>query len=259
MPKTRRVLLHENGPALWPEHKSAAESVAMREVTPVHIFDTTFQLRATSPGGSAWKKEWYQGGQNRYLWHPSYFDERTIRRWISFDTGFETGETNAWSAGVCGDVLDTYDLAIRDVARRHVGMDELPDFIRTFCEPYRLDGKLAGVIIEAKASGISVMQTIRASSDRWLADLIVPYYPIDDKATRYRNASVWSKLGYIKFPFPSPDVPWLYTYTQEVFDAPNSRFLDQMDATCQLVDFLVPSVFEVAQAAREAAHGLVRR
>lgn len=258
MPKVRRVHLHSDGPALWPGHRSAAESLAVKEVTPTHIWDTTFQLQATSPGGAALKREWWAHGKNRYIWHPGYFDVNSVRRWISFDTGFETGETNAWSAGVCGEVLDTYDLAIRDVTRRHVGMDELPDFIRDFCEPYRLDGKLAGVIIEAKASGISAMQTIRASSVRWLADLITPYYPIDDKPTRYRNAAPWCKLGYLKLPFPCPECAWLFAYTSELWEAPHSRFLDWTDATVQMIDFLVPSVFEVAQAAREAAQRIVR-
>lgn len=258
MPKVRHVLLHENGPALWPEHRSAKDSIATREVTPAHIWDTTMQLRATSPGGAALKSEWWRNGKNRYLWHPSYFDQNSVRRWISFDTGFERGETNAWSAGICGEVLDTYDLAVRDAARRHVGMDELPGFIEEFCEPYRYDGKLAGVIIEAKASGISVMQTIKASSSQWLANLIVPYMPIDDKETRYRNAAPWCKLGYLKLPFPSSDCPWLMPYTSEIWEAPHSRFLDWTDATVQMIHFLVPSVFEVAQAAREAANRIPR-
>jgi phage terminase large subunit-like protein len=253
VPKVRHVHLHDDGPALWPGHRSAEDSVATREVTPSHIWDTTFQLRATSPGGSAFKRAWWANGQNRYIWTPGYFEDRCIREWISFDTAFEKGETNAWTAGVTGSVLDTYDVAVREAEGRHVGMDELPDFIKEFCRPAYDRGLLGGVIIEAKASGISVMQTIAASSDRWLADLICPYLPLDDKVTRYRNASVWAKLGYLKFPFPCQECPWLYAYTSEIYDAPNARFLDWADATAQLIDFLVPSVFEVAQAAREAA------
>lgn len=258
MPKVRRVLLHENGPALWPEHKSATASLSDKIVTPVHTWDTVFQLMATSPGGAAIKREWWANGQNRYIWTPQLFDDACIREWVSFDTGFETGETNAWSAGVTGSVLDTYDLAIREADRKHIGMDELPGFITEFVRPVYERGKLGGVIIEAKASGISAIQTIRASSDRWLANLITPYLPIDDKVTRYRNMAVWAKLGYLKFPFPSPECPWLYAYTSEIWEAPNSRFLDWADATAQLVDFLVPSVFEVAQAAREAAKRIPR-
>jgi phage terminase large subunit-like protein len=258
VPKVRRVHLHPNGPALWPEHASAEDSRATREITPVHIWDTTFQLRATSPGGAAFKREWWHGGKNRYLWSPGFFEERCIREWVSFDTAFEKGETNAWTAGITGSVLDTYDVCVREAERRHVGMDELPGFIREFVLPVYQRGRLGGVIIEAKASGISVMQTISASSDRWLAALITPYYPVDDKVTRYRNAAVWAKLGYLKFPFPCPECQWLYAYTQEIYDAPNARFLDWADCTAQLVDFLVPSVFEVAQAAREAANRIPR-
>lgn len=258
MPKIRRVLLHENGPALWPEHRTAESIMSMFAVTPPHIRDTTYQLKATSPGGAAIKREWYAKGQNRYVWSPQFFEQRTIRRWVSFDTAIETGETNAWTAGVCGDVLDTYDLAISAAERRHIGMDELPDFIREFTEPFATDGLLGGVIIEAKASGVSAMQVIRSSSVRWLSRLITPYYPLDKKEDRYRNTSPWFKLGFIKFPFPCAECPWVYDYTSEIWEAPHSRFLDWTDATVQLVDFLVPSVFEVALAAREAAQRIPR-
>lgn len=258
MPKVRKVLLHQNGPALWPEHRTAASTIADKDVTPPHIWDTTFQLDAKSPGGSAFKREWWEKGQNRYIWHPRYFEERSIRRWISFDTAFETGETAAWTAGVCVEILDTYDMVVRDVARRHVGMDELPDFIRDFSEPYRHDGKLAGVIIEAKASGKSAIQVIEASSDRWLARLIRGWNPLDSKEERYVLAARWAKLGFLKLPFPSPDCPWLYAYTSELFDAPNSKFLDWTDATAQVMLFLQRSVFEVALAAREAANRIPR-
>lgn len=216
------------------------------------------QLRATSPGGAALKREWWAKGQNRYEFHPTWLEQRTVREWVSFDTAFEDNETSAWTAGVHGAVLDTFDLAITNAERRHVGMDELPDFIRQFCEPYRFRPTLAGVIIEAKGSGISAMQTIRASSVRWLADLIVPYMPIDGKEDRYRNAAPWCRLGYLKLPFPCTECPWLYDYTSELWEAPHSRFLDWTDATVQLIDFLVPSVFEVAQAAREAAQRIPR-
>lgn len=256
MPKIRRVLLHSRGPALWPGHPPAQVSLNLKAVTPVHIWDTTFQLRATSPGGSAFKREWWAQGKNRYVWSPQFFEQRGVRRWISFDTAFEEGETSAWTAGICGEVLDTYDLAIRDVERRHVGMHELPDFIQQFTEPYRHDGLLAGVIIEAKGSGISAMQTIRASSVRWLADLIVPYMPLQGKLERYLDATPWCKLGFVKFPFPCQECPWLYDYTSEIWQAPNARFLDWTDATVQLIDWLVPSIFEVALAAREAANAI---
>lgn len=251
--KTRRVLLHNNGPVLWPEHLTLDKVLAAKARTQPHIWDTTYQLDPKSPGGAAYKREWWAGGRNRYVYSPAFFEQRGIRRWVSFDTGFETGETNAWTAGVCGEILDTYDLAIRDVEKRHVGFDELPDFIAQFSRAHALDGLLGGVIIEAKASGISAMQTIRASSDRWLADLITPYMPIDSKDERYRSGARWAKLDFIKLPFPSPECPWLYDFTSEFWEAPNSRFLDMTDAATQLIDFLVPSVFEVALDAREAA------
>lgn len=259
MPTVRRILLHSRGPALWPEHKSLPSILADRETTEEDIWQTTFQLNATSPGGAAFKSEWWGDGRNRFELSPRWIERNTIRRFISFDTAYEKGETNAWTAGGAFDLTRTWDVALTDCERRRVGFDELPDFIESFTARNSQDGKTAGLLIERKASGISAIQTIKASSKRWLARLIIDDFSIPNvsKEERYRLAARWAKLGFLKLPFPGDHVPWLFDYSKELFDAPKGRFLDQADMTAQIV-LALQRYFEIALRARERAHSLPR-
>jgi phage terminase large subunit-like protein len=101
-----------------------------------------------------------------------------------------------------------------------------------------VEQKLRNVLIEDKASGISATQTLRATADPWLADIITPFQPIGDKSQRAEQAAVWCQNGSVLLPEPGPDVPWLLDFEDELFLAPQSEFMDQVDAFSQLVLFV---------------------
>lgn len=237
MPATYRVLLHRNGRALWPEHKPLEECLELEATTPEHIFQAVYQGSPTSPGGTIFKRAWWRG-KNRY---DSATDNLTriqsgcIGRWISWDTAFKDTLTAAYSAYTVGELWPDYRLAIREVYRDKLEFPELPAVIEHSAQRWSVDGKLRGVLIEDKASGISAYQTLMATAQHWLRPLLVPFKPMSDKDTRANQAAVWCKNECIVLPEPSEQVPWLLDFEEELFAIPNSQFRDQADSFAQLI------------------------
>jgi predicted phage terminase large subunit-like protein len=281
MPVTHRLLLHEKGPALWPGHKPLSEIETLRMVTPQQIWQTTYQLRAVPPGGTIFKRWWYDGGRSRY--HPrdpKYWKGRAngvIRRWVSIDTahtatkkGFEESQqTAAYSAFGVWELLNDYRLILRHVWRDRLEFPDLvPDPLRgtlgaiaDFTMPWYDPEVFAGVIIENADSGTSAIQTLQRSSFAWAGSLILPYSPMVDKVSRAINASIWFQNGSVLLPFPDEvNAPWLDDYEKELFGFPNTAYKDQVDMTTQMVDWVANSYLSVGLAGRHAlGHGNYER
>lgn len=247
----RRVLLHSSGPTLWPAFKPPAEVYALRDTTPDYIWQTTWLGRRISEGGATYKREWWADGRNRYDLADPQIAQQTIATYCSWDTAAKDTATSAFSACVVGDLLADYRLAIRFVDRDRLELHELvgsvagPGRIETIAQQFRQERPLPvgqvlrGVIIEDKSSGIGAVQTLKATADPWLADVVLPFDPkMGDKAQRGRLAAVWCGLDCILFPHPDPGAPWLYAFEQDIYAAPNATFMDVPDAFAQLILFV---------------------
>lgn len=257
VPETRRYTLHSSGPALWPEHKPADEIRRLRATTPPHVFATTYQLEATIPGGTIFKKHWYQNGRSRY--HPRDPKFRVggtlepIRRWISWDTahtatkkGFqEMQQTAAYSAVGVWDLTTDYRILLRHVERHRIEFPDLmpnpyegdPGLIARVSDEWYVPGIFAGHLIENADSGTMAIQTLQRASDPWAGEMILAYQPTVDKVTRAIDASTWFMNGSVLLPLPDFSVPWLLEYEQELFGFPNVAYKDQVDMSTQIVNW----------------------
>lgn len=231
---TRKVVLHHNGPALWPEHKPLPEVLELKETTPESVWEGTYQGNPTPPEGTVFKRAWWSG-KNRFDAGDISLVNACVARWISWDTGMKDEETNAYTAAVVGELWRDYRLALRLVWRDRLQFPELPPKIESLAREFNRDGKLRGIIIEDKASGISALQTLRSTSDPWLAALLIAFQPPGDKVTRAQQAAVHCINGSVMLPYPGDDVPWLIDFEDELFDFPGSAFKDQVDALSQLI------------------------
>lgn len=271
MPETRRYILHGDGPALWPAHKPADEVRRLRASTPPHVFATTYQLEATIPGGTIFKKHWYEGGRSRY--HPR--DPRyavdgslgPIRRWLSWDTahtatrkGFEEmQQTAAFTAVGVWDLTTDYRLLLRHVERARVEFPDLmpdpytgdPGMIARVSEEWYVEEIFAGELIENADSGAMAIQTLQRASDPWAGDLIISYDPREDKVTRAIHASTWFMNGSVLLPYPDHTVPWLIDYEQELFGFPNTAYKDQVDQSTQMVNWTANRWLSLGLEARQ--------
>jgi predicted phage terminase large subunit-like protein len=235
MSKHYRYLLHNSGPALWPDYKSLEEVLDIRDTTPPHIWSATFQGLATPPGGTVFKRNWFNRSGSR-------FDDRAtpscLARYISIDTALKAGENNDPTAYVVGELSTDYRLYIRKVEAHRL---EFPDLTRNITEWATLwtsDKKLSGVLIEDKASGTSAIQTLKATAPDWLASLIFGFIPTTDKLTRASQAGVWCSNQSVLLPILSSEHYWLADFEDELFNFPGAAHDDRVDALSQLVLYL---------------------
>jgi hypothetical protein len=153
---THQVILHTNGPALWPEHKPLAEVLELRDSTPDLVWSATYQGRPVAPGGYSFKREWWQG--------KSRFDlgvrRDVVARYLSADTAMKAKETSDYFGCVIGELTADYRLFVTWAVAEKFEFPDLLAYITTIATEQNWDGRLRGVIIEDKASGTSALQTL---------------------------------------------------------------------------------------------------
>lgn len=193
-------------------------------------------LWVTDPAARPFDRLWWQG-VNRYAKPPTM--TQIVGRYHSYDTATKTGEHNAYTALVVGEVTTDYRLVIRDVWQDKLMVPHLADKVRDRATAGNRDGKLQAVIIEDMSSGTGVVQTL-GMGDRWLSRLLVPFKPANfgDKIQRAQQAALWCKRGCVLLPQPSGDTPWLYAFEQQVYNFPDTEHKDMVDAFSQLCLYL---------------------
>lgn len=232
-----RFLLHQQGPALWPEHKPLSEVEALHATTPDPIWEATYQGNPTPPGGQVFKRGWWSG-KNRYDPGDIGLVNICVGRWISWDTGLKDKETTDYSSYTVGELLPDYRLVVRKVHRERWEFPDLPAQMETVARQYNLDGKLRGLIIEDRVSGTSAYQTLAATAADWLRAILIAFNPTVDKTSRAQQGAVWCKNDCVLLPRPHPLVPWLIDFEDELFTFPGSTNDDQVDGFSQLLLYL---------------------
>lgn len=229
---TYRVLLHRNGPALWPEHKPEEEITELKATTPELIWAGTYQGSPSPPGGFTFRRSWFRN-KNRY--DPAN-PPTVIARFQSWDTAESSSEDAAYTACITAALTADYQLLIESVYRARLIFPELPPKIESLAKTAAETGPpLKAILIEDKSSGVSAYQTLKVSAPRDIGRIIYPFTPRVDKETRASQAALWAKNGSILLPWPGAGVIWLMDFEDELFDFPQHTYRDQVDAFSQLV------------------------
>lgn len=232
-----RYLLHENGPALWPEHKPTAEVLALQATTPEATWEATYQGNPTPPGGTVFKRSWWREA-NRYDATDPAFYNSCVARWISWDTALKDKESSDYSAYTVGELTPDYRLLVRQVEQERWEFPDLPAQMETVARQHNRDEKLRGLIIEDRMSGTSAFQTLAATAVGWLRDMLVAFNPTVDKVTRASQGAVWCKNGCVWLPWPSAAVTWLVDFEDQLFTFPGAVHDDMVDSFSQLLLYL---------------------
>lgn len=244
MPITRRVLVHADGPALWPEHKPLSEVLRLRDTTPEYIWHSTYQCVPVAPGGSIFKREWWANGQSRYFADDVALRNRVERRYISFDTAMTDKSSSDFTACTVGELVvpagrSGHVLLIREVWQQRLQFPDLLDAIRRTAGRYAGDGKTMAIVIEDKNSGISATQTLKsATEDAQLAQLITPWPATGAKEYRASRAAIWCLNGSVWIPHASAAAPWLIDFEDQLYAFPGAPHDDIVDSTAQLIDYV---------------------
>jgi phage terminase large subunit-like protein len=152
MPQTYRFPLHQQGPALWPEHKPLLEVLELKATTPIGVWEGTYQGHPTPPAGTVFQREWWKAG-TRFDASDRKLVNSCVARWMSWDTGLKDKEDNAYTACVVGELWPDYRMAMREVWRDRLTFPNLPPKIEMLARKHNQDGKLRGILIEDKAKG----------------------------------------------------------------------------------------------------------
>lgn len=217
----------EGGELLWPQRFGEAEIQSLKNSLSELGIAGQLQQRPSPISGNIYKKEWF-------------FDRREnidfIARFMSWDTALSDSETAAYSSCTVGELTSDYRLFIREVYREKLQFPQLRQAVIDLAQKYKFG--LRGIIIESKASGISILQTLQQSTEDSLQEILVPFKPTIDKTSRAINASLWCENGSVILPPPTEQSKWLFDFEEELFTFPNSKYKDQVDSFNQLILYL---------------------
>lgn len=219
--------------AAWEDYKDAGQE---------HVFRQEFLAQFLEGAGQpVFPREWWgskeKPGLNRY----DASDERLLRDgvgwWIAVDTANRDKDDSAYTAFIVGQFTPRYELLVREVVRGRWTFDQLPGLAIQLARRYRGHylNSLRYLFIEDAASGIALIQTLRHSAPRWIAQRTVGVKPIP-KEVSWNEAAVWCRRGFVKLPFPDEsNRQWLMPLETELFNVPGAKNVDQADAFAILV------------------------
>lgn len=228
-----RVIEIPHTSVLWADHQPESEVLAIRDTTQPHIWETTYQGNPTSPKGQIFEREWWGGMRNRYT-----DISQVIAIYLSLDTALSDKESAAMSAITVIGLWSDYRVGVLEVWSERVQFPQLISKTLSMATHYHnTTGRLYGVIIENKVSGISLIQSLNQTAPDWLIKLIYPYNPKVIKELRWGEASVWCRLDMVMLPVQSSSMPWLPEFERDLFEAPDVTIRDRLDAFAQGVLF----------------------
>lgn len=208
----------KEGEALWAERFSLEELDAIKAQLGGAAFAALYQQRPAAAEGAIFKRAWW----GRYSELPETF-KRVIQVW---DTAFKSGDENDFSA--CTTWAETSSHYYLVHAWR--GRVEFPALIskaKALAEAW----KPTAVLIEDKASGQSLIQTLRVSSS-------LPVLPIrvgTDKVSRANAVTPLVEAGKALLPMGAD---WLDDYLDEISAFPTSKHDDWTDTTTMALGYL---------------------
>lgn len=219
------------GEALWPDRFQLSELESLKITLGSYDFGSLYQGRPVPIEGSIFKLAWFA---NRYATAPRV----PIRIVQSWDTGLKESEANSYS--VCTTWAETEtDYYLLHVLRKRM---EWPELRRT-AESLGMQFHPSAVLIEDKASGISLVQDLRANTKL----PVIAVEPEGDKVIRAKAVSPLAEAGRVRLPVAAE---WLVDYEHEVTRFPSAATKDQMDSTSQALRWMASSALQPVTVSR---------
>jgi phage terminase large subunit-like protein len=222
----------EVGEPLWTGRYGKVKLDDLKSAMTEYGVASQLQQRASPLEGNIFLRKWFT---NRYAGEP------IVAIYISCDTALTDKETSARSAVMVLGMTNRNKLVPLFIWKDKVIFPDLVDMILEISKRYA--PQLYALIVEAKASGYSVMQTIERLAPEWLRDengqtKIVSFTPPANlkKHERARLASKWCENGMVLLPLNTDEnKDWLPDFEHELFNAPNGRYFDQVDCLVQAI------------------------
>ena len=242
------------GELLWPARFGEAENAAARVNLGQRGYAGQHDQRPAPEGGAIYQASWWRA-QNRSDVRSEQVN--VVGRWLSWDTALKDKEQHDSSALTVWELLADYRLRLRFASWQKLQFPQLASAIQDEARRWMQDGKLRGILIEDKASGISALQTLEQSAAPEIASLLRPFQPGQlSKVARARQASLWCERGCILLPEPCEEVPWLYEFEDLLYKFPSAALNDPADSLAQAVLYLENLLADGWQARQGASGGV---
>lgn len=226
-----------DGDLLWPTRFDQRWVTRQKSMVGPHAFAGQYQQAPVARGGGIVQRDWWQ------LWPPeeqegtwyadAEVDGKKVRRLlfpaveyvlVSVDTAYTEKEENDWSActvwGVFRDAARNPKVILLEAWRERVELRALTMRILETARRRKADA----VMIEAKASGLSVIQEMRRLMHAGEFS-ILGEVPKGDKVARLHTVVPAFAAGLIY----APERKWSEMVIDEVSNFPRSRFKDLTD------------------------------
>jgi len=208
----------QEGEALWPERWPAAQLAKTRPIVGPAGWASLYQQRPAAAEGAIFKRTWW----GRYTMVPRDF-LRVVQSW---DTAFKAGEANDYSACTTWGETSTGFYLLN--AWR--GRIEFPELVRKARE-LAAEWSPSAVLVEDKASGQSLVQSLKASTS-------LPVLPIkvgSDKVSRANAVTPTIAAGRVHLPQAAD---WLEVFTDDLSQFPYGKHDDFTDTTTMALAYL---------------------
>lgn len=216
-PRSKKMIEREKGDLLWEERMGQKELDIAKKALGTYGFNAQHLQEPVPEGGNRIKSSWFP----RYRVIPAN-PMRVIQSW---DTGNKPKDTAAPSVGLTF-VYDGEKWLLVDVFKRQMGYPELKRIVRLLAEKWMPQA----VLIEDKASGISLIQDLKADG----GISVIPIEPEADKITRMETQSPHLEAGQVALP---ESAPWLGDFETEILRFPEPETWDQIDALSQFLKY----------------------
>ena len=219
-PVVFEVLLHENGPALWPERFDEKRLRQIEQTLGKYYFSALYQGSPSPEGGGLFQRGWIQ----YYREHGEYYliRERPVkksqcRRFATVDLAFSTKKEADYTVLAAWAVTPECDLLLIDIHRDRMTGEQLVPATKSMMSKHDLEY----VGIEDTQAQTLVVQTARR------AGLTVRALKANlDKITRAIPAQIRMEAGQVFFPKSHPE---LATFEHELMTFPKGAHDDCVD------------------------------
>ena len=217
------------GEALWPEKYSLTALERIKAVVGSRAWNALYQMRPTEEEGDILKRRWF-----RFFSHREGEHQIRIQSW---DTAFKEKKSQEdkqrKTAYSCCETwsLTSQGFWLEDVYREQIGFPDLKKQVKIQYAIHKPDL----VIIEDKASGISLLQELQLGQE-------LPLFGFDpgsaSKIVRLLEATPMIEGGLVHI---RAGMPWTDSFIDECADAgPAALYMDQVDAMSQALKYLKP-------------------
>jgi predicted phage terminase large subunit-like protein len=207
----------QEGAALWPERRGAADLMRIKRAIGSYYFNALYQQRPSPAEGSILMRHWWK------YWSalPRVFDLLVF----SWDMSFTDKEDSSYVVGQLWGKAGG-DFFLLDQIRDRMNFPDTKRAVRAFKAKYP---HVLHILVEDKANGPALIAELKHEITG-----IIPINPLVSKIARARAASGPLEAGNVYLPSVAR-FPWVVDFVEEAAVFPNGTFDDQVDAFSQAI------------------------